>query len=313
MRQVVLASTDKVYGDVDRLPYIEEMPFLAQYPHDVSKACAEMIALGYATTYKLPVAITRLPNVYGGGKLNWSRIIPGTVRAALYGQAPEITSDGKFIHDYLYVEDAAAIHLLIAEQLAQHPNLRGQAFNVSNGTRLTVLELVSRILHLVGAELQPVVLNRAQHEIKNQYLDATKARQMLGWQPLFSMDQGLKLTVNWYRHFRGRGWSQMRVLIAGASGFLGAHVARLLVKEGCEVFALVRRGSDLWRIKDVQDSLQLVYGDVLDGEQMTTIIAEVRPECCLHLAWYAEPGVYLNSPLNVQYIGASLHLSHKAG
>lgn len=103
----------------------------------------------------------------------------------------------------------------------------------------------------------------------------------------------------------------MRVLITGASGFLGAHVARLLVQEGCAVFALVRRGSDLWRIHDVQDSLQLVYGDVLDGEQMATIVAQVRPELCLHLAWYAEPGVYLNSPLNIQYIGASLHLATK--
>jgi CDP-glucose 4,6-dehydratase len=205
VRQVVLASTDKVYGDVDRLPYTEEMPWLAQYPHDVSKACAEMIAMGYAATYQLPVAMTRLPNVYGGGDLNWSRIIPGTVRAALFGQAPEITSDGKFIRDYLHVEDAAAMHLLLAERLAATPGLAGQAFNVSNETRLTVLELVQRILELMGTDLQPVVLNKAKHEIKDQYLDASKARQMLGWQPLYSMDEGLALTIDWYRRYFQRG------------------------------------------------------------------------------------------------------------
>lgn len=204
VRQVVLASTDKVYGDVDRLPYTEEMPFLAQYPHDVSKACAEMVALGYAATYKLSVAMTRLPNVFGGGDLNWSRIIPGTIRSALFGQAPEITSDGKFIRDYLYVEDAAAIHLLIARRLAENPDLRGQAFNVSNETRLTVLELVNRILALMGSDLQPAVLNRAKNEIKNQYLDATKARQVLGWRPLFTMDEGLAQTVAWYRDYFDR-------------------------------------------------------------------------------------------------------------
>ena len=146
VRQVVLASTDKVYGEVEQLPYTEEMPFLAKYPHDVSKACAEMIAQGYAATYSIPVAITRLPNIFGGGDLNWNRIIPGTIRAVLRGQAPQIQSDGRFIRDYLYVEDAAAAHLLLAEKLAEEPNLYGQAFNISNETRLTVLELVERIL-----------------------------------------------------------------------------------------------------------------------------------------------------------------------
>lgn len=201
VRQVVLASTDKVYGDVDQLPYSEEMPFLARYPHDVSKACAEMIAQSYAATYGLPLAITRLPNVYGGGDLNWSRIIPGTIRAALAGQAPEITSDGQFIRDYLYVEDAAAMHLLLAQRLAEEPGLAGQAFNVSNETHLTVLELVSRILALMDSDLRPRVLNKAKHEIKDQYLDAGKARRMLGWQPLHSMDEGLARTIAWYRAY----------------------------------------------------------------------------------------------------------------
>ena len=201
VRQVVLASTDKVYGDTDILPYKEEMPLLAKYPHDVSKACAEMVARGYAATYGTPLAITRLPNIFGGGDLNWSRIIPGTIRTVLSGQAPEITSDGTFVRDYLYVEDAAAAHLLLAEKLAEDPDLSGQAFNISNETPLTALELVQCILELMDSPLQPVVLDQAQHEIKNQYLDAAKAREVLDWQPLFTLQQGLQLSIEWYRHY----------------------------------------------------------------------------------------------------------------
>jgi CDP-glucose 4,6-dehydratase len=201
VRQVVLASTDKVYGDTDILPYKEEMPLLAKYPHDVSKACAEMVARVYAATYGTPLAVTRLPNIFGGGDLNWSRIIPGTIRTVLTDQAPEITSDGTFVRDYLYVEDAAAAHLLLAEKLAEDPDLSGQAFNISNETPLTALELVQCILELMDSPLQPVVLDQAQHEIKNQYLDAAKAREVLDWQPLFTLQQGLQLSIEWYRHY----------------------------------------------------------------------------------------------------------------
>lgn len=201
LKQVVLASTDKVYGEVDELPYHEEMPFLARYPHDVSKACAELVAQSYATTYNLPVAITRLPNIFGGGDLNWNRIIPGTIRSILRGQPPQIHSDGRFIRDYLYVEDAAAAHLLLAEKLDELSDLRGQAFNLSNETRLTVLELVERILTLMGSNLHPAVANQPRNEIRSQYLSAEKAHRLLGWQPLFSMDEGLRRTIAWYQDF----------------------------------------------------------------------------------------------------------------
>ena len=201
VKQVVLASTDKVYGEAEQLPYTEEMPFLAKYPHDVSKACAEMIAQSYAATYATPVAITRLPNIFGGGDLNWNRIIPGTIRSVLRGQRPQIQSDGKFIRDYLYVEEAAAAHLLLVEKLAENPELYGQAFNISNETRLTVLELVEQILKLMGSELQAQVRSQAKNEIRSQYLSASKARQVLGWQPLFGMDEGLKCTIEWYRDY----------------------------------------------------------------------------------------------------------------
>jgi CDP-glucose 4,6-dehydratase len=201
VRQVVLSSTDKVYGDSDVLPYQEEMPLNAAYPHDVSKACAEMVARCYAATYDLPVAVARLPNIFGGGDLNWNRIIPGTIRAVLHDQPPVILSDGTFTRDYLYVEDAAAAHLLLAERLAHEPGLRGQAFNFSVETPLSVLELVGRILHLMGSSLRPVIKGQAKHEIKDQYLDARKARDLLAWQPRFTLDGGLERTIRWYRDF----------------------------------------------------------------------------------------------------------------
>ena len=201
VKQVVVASTDKVYGESEKLPYIEDMPLLAIYPHDVSKACAEMIATSYARTYGLNLAITRLPNIYGGADLNWTRIIPGAIRSIIQGVQPVINSNGKFIRDYLYIEDAVSAHLLLAEKLAEHPELQGQAFNISSETYLSVLELVERILNLMSSSLQPLIRDQAKNEIKNQYLKATKARQMLGWQPTFTINEGLKRTIEWYTAF----------------------------------------------------------------------------------------------------------------
>lgn len=201
VRQIVVASTDKVYGESDQLPYVEDMPLLALYPHDVSKACAEMIAHSYACTYGLNVAITRLPNIYGGGDLNWTRIIPSAIRSIIKNEQPMINSNGMFIRDYLYVEDAVNAHLLLAEKLAGHPDLGGQAFNISSEIHLTVLELVERIIMLMGSPLQPLVLDQAMNEIKNQYMSADKARQVLGWQPAFTLNQGLERTISWYKSF----------------------------------------------------------------------------------------------------------------
>lgn len=201
VRQIVAASTDKVYGDSDSLPYHEDMPLQAVYPHDASKACAELILKSYAGTYRLNAAVTRLPNVYGGGDLNWNRIVPGTIRSALRGEPPVIHSNGRFIRDYLYVEDAAAAHLFLAERLAENPELGGQAFNISSQEPLTVLELVGKIIDLTGAALEPQVLDRAQHEILNQYMSAEKARRQLGWRPLYPIDAGLKRTIAWYRSY----------------------------------------------------------------------------------------------------------------
>lgn len=199
--QVVLASSDKAYGSCDQLPYDEETPLRGQHPYDVSKACSDLIAQSYATTYGLPVAITRCGNFYGGGDLNWNRLVPGTIRSVARGERPVIRSDGQFVRDYFYVEDGAAAYTLLAERLASEPALAGQAFNFSNEIQVTVLDMVRRIIGLMHGTMDPDVRNEAVHEIRHQYLSAAKAREVLGWRPLFTLDEGLQRTVAWYERF----------------------------------------------------------------------------------------------------------------
>jgi CDP-glucose 4,6-dehydratase len=201
VRQIVVASSDKAYGACDTLPYGESTPLRGTHPYDVSKSCGDLIAHTYANTYGTPVAITRCGNFYGGGDLNWNRIVPGTIRSALRGDRPVIRSDGQFIRDYFYVEDGAAAYTLLAERLAANPDLKGEAFNFSNEIQVTVLDLTRRILALMGSSLEPDVQNRATHEIRHQYLSAEKAKATLQWAPLYTLDEGLKRTVGWYRHF----------------------------------------------------------------------------------------------------------------
>ncbi|MBN1221237.1 MAG: GDP-mannose 4,6-dehydratase [Anaerolineae bacterium] len=203
IKQIVLASSDKAYGNQEILPYDEETPLQGRHPYDVSKSCADLIAQSYATTYSLPVVITRCGNFYGGGDLNWNRIIPGTIRSIIRGQRPIIRSDGQFVRDYFYVEDGAAAYMLLAEQLAQNSNLWGQAFNFSNEIQITVLELVEKILSLLQSNLKPDIHNEASHEIRRQYLSAAKARDILGWHPLFTLEEGLQRTIDWYTNFLG--------------------------------------------------------------------------------------------------------------
>jgi CDP-glucose 4,6-dehydratase len=204
VKQIVIASSDKAYGDQDKLPYDENTPLQGQHPYDVSKSCADLIAHTYAVTYGLPVAITRCGNFYGGGDLNWNRIIPGTIRSVIRNQPPVIRSDGSFVRDYFYVEDGAAAYMLLAERLAVQPELRGEAFNFSNELQVTVLELVRQLLKLMDSDLKPDVRNEASNEIQHQYLSAAKARRILGWSPLFTLDQGLDLTIQWYQDFLDR-------------------------------------------------------------------------------------------------------------
>lgn len=205
VKQIVVASSDKAYGEHKQLPYSEDAALMGRHPYDVSKACADLIAQSYAETYNLPVAVTRCGNFYGGGDLNWNRIVPGTIRSVLRGQRPVIRSDGKFVRDYFYVEDGAAAKMILAEQMAHNNSLSGQAFNFSNESQVTVLEVVNRILELMKSDLAPEVRNEAANEIREQYLSATKAREVLGWKPLFTFDEGLRRTVEWYREFLGAG------------------------------------------------------------------------------------------------------------
>jgi CDP-glucose 4,6-dehydratase len=203
IKSIVVASSDKAYGEHDQLPYNEDAPLVGRHPYDVSKSCADLIAQAYAATYDLPVAITRCGNLYGGGDLNWNRIVPGTIRSVWRGQRPVIRSDGQFVRDYFYVEDGAAANMSLAEKLASDASLKGQAFNFSNETQVTVRELVDRILKLMDSELEPDVRNEAVNEIRQQYLSAEKARTVLGWRPLFTPDEGLRATISWYREFFG--------------------------------------------------------------------------------------------------------------
>jgi CDP-glucose 4,6-dehydratase len=201
VKQIVVASSDKAYGDQEKLPYSEETPLEGRHPYDVSKSCADLIAQAYAHTYKMNVSVTRCGNFYGGGDLNWNRIVPGTIRSVLRGQRPVIRSDGKFVRDYFYVEDGAAAYMLLAEKMASDPAARSQAFNFSNEIQVTVLDLVQHILRLMKSDLVPDIRNEASNEIRHQYLSADKARRLLAWKPLYTLEEGLKETIGWYREF----------------------------------------------------------------------------------------------------------------
>ena len=205
VKQIAFASSDKAYGSQERLPYDEASPLQGRHPYDVSKSCADLIAQTYATTHGVPVAITRCGNFYGGGDLNWNRIVPGTIRSVLQHQRPVIRSDGRYVRDYFYVEDGAAMYMQLAERLAVDRTLIGEAFNFSNESRVTVLEVVEKILALMGSDLEPDVRDETPHEIREQYLSAAKARERLDWRPLFELDEGLQRTIDWYRDFLGAG------------------------------------------------------------------------------------------------------------
>jgi CDP-glucose 4,6-dehydratase len=198
VRQIVLASSDKAYGDQEQLPYAETTPLEGRHPYDVSKSCSDLIGQMYAVTYGLPVAITRCGNFFGGGDLNWNRLVPGTIRSILRGERPVIRSDGHYIRDYFYVEDGAEAYMVLAEKLAATPALAGEAFNFSNEMQISVVDLVRRILSLMDSSLEPDIRNEATGEIRHQFLSAEKARTQLKWAPRFSLDDGLRKTISWY-------------------------------------------------------------------------------------------------------------------
>jgi len=201
VKRIVVASSDKAYGDQAILPYNEETPLQGQHPYDVSKSCADLISHTYYKSYGLPVCITRCGNFYGGGDLNFNRIVPDTIRSALNDRPVIIRSDGSYIRDYFYVKDGVLAYLHLAEQM-ERSEILGEAFNFSNEIQVSVLEIVRKILQLMGKEdLEPKVLNQATNEIKHQYLSAEKAKTLLNWSPNYSLAEGLTETIDWYKNF----------------------------------------------------------------------------------------------------------------
>lgn len=200
IKAVIVASSDKAYGAQEKLPYDEKTPLCGTHPYDVSKSCADLIAYTYFNTYKLPVCITRCGNLYGPGDLNFNRIIPETIRSLLNAESPIIRSDGSYIRDYFYVKDGALAYKTLAEKMYEK-DISGESFNFSNEIQVTVLELVEKIIRIMNCNLKPEIQGKARNEIKHQYLSAQKAKSMLNWQPRYTLEVGLKETIDWYGLF----------------------------------------------------------------------------------------------------------------
>ena len=203
VQRIVVASSDKAYGTQPVLPYTEDMSMNGDHPYEVSKSCTDLISTTYARTYGLPVTIARCGNIYGGGDLNWNRIVPGTFRSIARGEQPILRSDGTFVRDYLHVDDIVSAYLLLGER-SHEDDLKGQGFNFSDESPLTVMEIYRAICEAAGkAGLEPRILNSAAGEIKDQYLDSTKAHDVLGWRASVSLSEGLAKSWQWYSDLLG--------------------------------------------------------------------------------------------------------------
>lgn len=201
IKRIVIASSDKAYGTSSQLPYTEEMPLRGEHPYDVSKSCADMISYSYYRTYDLPLAIARCGNIFGGGDLNWSRIVPGTIKTLYHHQHPEIRSNGLLTRDYIYIKDVVNAYLTLAKEIDRE-EVRGQGFNFGPNHPYTVLEIVEAIqTQMKRQDLQPRILNQAKAEIKDQTLCSRKAMTMLGWKPSYTLEKGLRETIQWYESF----------------------------------------------------------------------------------------------------------------
>lgn len=200
VKRIVIASSDKAYGSKNVLPYTEEASLEGEHPYDVSKSAADLIAQTYYKTYNLPVAVTRCGNIYGGGDLNFSRIVPGTIKSILKKEPPIIRSDGQFIRDYIYIEDIVKAYMILAGNL-DNKKIWGQSFNFSTEVKMPVIDIVNEITKLMKTNLRPRILNEVKYEIKYQYLSAEKARKMLNWKPDYNIKEGLKKTIKWYKYY----------------------------------------------------------------------------------------------------------------
>lgn len=199
VKRIVVASSDKAYGSQEKLPYSEETALEGKHPYDVSKSCADLLCRAYHQTYDLPVCITRCGNFYGGGDLNFNRLIPGTIRSILECKKPIIRSNGQMIRDYFYIEDGAEAYMLLGEKMDK--KIHGEAFNFSNEEPMTVLEMVNTILKVMNSDLKPIILNESSNEIEKQYLSSRKAHTVLGWKSHYKLEEGLEKTIQWYQNF----------------------------------------------------------------------------------------------------------------
>jgi len=201
VKRIVVASSDKAYGSSPVLPYTEEMPLAAKHPYDVSKSCTDLISQTYHRTYGLPIVIARCGNIFGGGDLNWSRLIPGTIRSLYFGEEPQIRSDGKFTRDYVFVDDVVSAYLMLAQN-ANHENVQGEAFNFGPNSPYTVIQIVEAIQKLMGKlDIRINIQNKAEAEIKHQSLSSAKAKAIFNWKPLFTLEEGLAQTIKWYETY----------------------------------------------------------------------------------------------------------------
>ena len=201
VKRIIIASSDKAYGEHKKLPYKETASLKGSHPYDVSKSCADLISYTFFNTYKMPICITRCGNFYGGGDLNYNRIVPGTIRSVLNNERPIIRSNGTYIRDYIYILDAVDAYLHLAEKM-NNDEIHGEAFNFSNENQVTVLELVKIILKILKRQdLEPILIGKTDGEIKHQFLSAEKAKNILRWKPKFGLKKGLEETVNWYKIF----------------------------------------------------------------------------------------------------------------
>lgn len=197
VKRIIVASSDKAYGSHKKLPYTEHAPLMGSRPYDVSKSCADLLAYSYFHTYGLPVSITRCGNIFGPGDFNLSRIVVDTIRSIIDNRTLTIRSNGKFTRDYVYVDDIVSGYILLAERMKEL-NLSGEAFNFSNENPITVLELVKKIYKIYGREPNYKILGEAKHEIKDQYLSSEKSREILGWKPRYTFEEGMEATIKWY-------------------------------------------------------------------------------------------------------------------
>ena len=214
VRRIVVASSDKAYGESSTLPYTEQTPLAATNPYDVSKSCADLIAQSYHHSYALPIAIARCGNIFGPGDLNFSRIVPGTIRSLLAGVAPVIRSDGSPLRDYLYIDDAVNAYLALATWLDEPQGRQSaeRAFNFSSNDPITVLEMTERITRATGiSTLKPIIENTARGEILHQHLDSSRAEKELRWKTLANLDEALRETVGWYRSYLYRSGAEIEL------------------------------------------------------------------------------------------------------